>query len=161
MSAGGRRVSWQGLCGRDSVRHCGIPSRGKRVGPRSRTHGSMPKANTPVQLFAREVSDTVPYQLQHDRHGPKFTLPTLHSTPGPHPILRSLAVSGLMCFMSSAFSATPARPRHPSPNAFPARYCDMIGQIHRTTHGGASPSGIAPRNSSIRIQYVQPRHIVT
>ena len=58
LSESGRRVSWQGLCGRDSVRHCGIPGRGKKVGPRSRTHGStvcgiqyysMPKANTPVQ----------------------------------------------------------------------------------------------------------------
>lgn len=55
--------------------------------------------------------------------------------PGPHPILRSLTVSGLMCFISSAFSATPARPRHQSSNAFPARYYDMIGQIRRTTHG--------------------------
>jgi hypothetical protein len=68
--------------------------------------------------------------------------------PGPHPILRSLTVSGLMCFMSSAFSATPARPRHQSSNAFSARYYDMIGQIGRAIHGGASPSGIVPRNSS-------------
>lgn len=139
--------------GQDSVGHCGpwSPQKGWSAEPNT-LHHTENEHPRPMFARAREVSGYGTSLSVQDsaRTRLKIYSPDVAFNPAPHPILRSLTVSGLR--VSYRRLSPPPAPQRQISSAFPVRYCDMLAPIGHPTVG---PPRAALYLEVIRIQYVQ------